>query len=69
MDNSWSAQTAADAEIGVLLDGLRARGLWTSTVIAFSADNGPEELMVYATRPRSFIICRKLRTYFCMFRL
>lgn len=43
----WAAQHAADSEMGRLLDGLRERNLWTNTVIAFSADNGPEEPMVF----------------------
>ena len=29
----WSAQQAADAEIGRLLDGLRARNVWSNTLI------------------------------------
>ena len=29
----WSAQHAADAAIGDLTNGLRSRGLWTSTVV------------------------------------
>jgi N-acetylgalactosamine-6-sulfatase len=43
----WAAQHAADASIKVLTDGLRARNLWTSTVVCLSTDNGPEEMMVY----------------------
>eukprot|EP00035_Acanthoeca_spectabilis_P007179 m.133383 g.133383 ORF g.133383 m.133383 type:complete len:176 (-) comp13834_c0_seq3:841-1368(-) len=48
----WSAQRAADASIGVLTDGLRARGLWTSTVIALSTDNGPgSKTILHSTLP------------------
>lgn len=43
----WAAQHAADAEVGRLLQGLRDRGVWARTVTLFSADNGPEEPMVY----------------------
>lgn len=43
----WSSQHAADAQVGLLLDGLRERHVWTETVIVLSTDNGPEEPMVY----------------------
>lgn len=38
----YAAILDADTQIGRLFEGLKTRGLWQNTVIAFSADNGPE---------------------------
>jgi len=38
----YAAMLDADTQIGRLFDGLKARHMWEDTVIAVSADNGPE---------------------------
>lgn len=38
----YAAILDGDTQIGRLLDGIRARGMYSNTVIAVSADNGPE---------------------------
>jgi len=43
-------QETTDTEFGRLMEGLRQRGLWNKTIIAFSSDNGPES---YYNNPNS----------------
>lgn len=38
----YAAILDADTQIGRLFDGIKVRGMWSNTVIAISADNGPE---------------------------
>ena len=42
----YAAATAADAQIGRLLDKLDELGLAENTVVIFSSDNGPEEILI-----------------------
>eukprot|EP00117_Sycon_ciliatum_P034493 scpid42067/ scgid26317/ Arylsulfatase A; Cerebroside-sulfatase; Arylsulfatase A component B; Arylsulfatase A component C len=43
----WASQTDTDTQIGRLMAALKQQGLYNNTLSVFTADNGPEDVMVY----------------------